>query len=513
VIRIRRALLSVSDKRGLIIFARTLHRMGVELISTGGTHAALVKANIPARQVSEITGFPEILDGRVKTLHPVIHGGLLGVNDNPQHQEQMAAHGITPIDMVVVNLYPFSQTVEREGVTLEEAVEQIDIGGPAMLRSAAKNHRHRAVIVDPDRYGTVLEEMTSQHGCLTEETCFALACEVFRHTAAYDVAIAEFLTGKNPEAGFPPTLQIIARKELDLRYGENPHQAAALYGGFLRHFEKLHGKELSYNNIVDMSAAAALVLEFSEPAAVIVKHSNPCGVATGASISEAYGRALVTDSVSAFGGVVAVNRPLDTETAERINQIFTEAVIAPDISGSVLEVLQKKKDRRLVRMAPTLREALSAPGLRSVPGGYLLQEPDLTPASEEELRVVTRRTPTQEELRGLRFAWRVAKYVKSNAIVFASADRTLGIGAGQTSRVDSSRFAVTKATQAGLSLKGSAVASDAYFPFADGLVEAVRAGASAVIQPGGSVRDGEVIAAADEHGLAMVFTGTRHFRH
>jgi len=513
VIRIRRALLSVSDKRGLIIFARTLHRMGVELLSTGGTHAALTKANIPVKQVSDVTGFPEILDGRVKTLHPVIHGGLLGVNDNPAHQEEMAAHGIKPIDMVVVNLYPFSQTVERDGVTLEEAVEQIDIGGPAMLRSAAKNHRHRAVIIDPERYGAVLEEMTSQHGCLTEATCFDLACEVFRHTAAYDVAIAEYLGGRNPEAGFPPTLQIIARKELDLRYGENPHQAAALYGGFQQHFEKLHGRELSYNNILDMTAAAALVLEFNEPAAVIIKHANPCGAATGTALSDAYGKALVTDSVSAFGGIVAVNRPLDTETAERINHIFTEVVVAPDFPASVLDVMQKKKERRLVRMAPSVREALGAPVLRTVPGGYLMQEPDLRPADEEDLRVVTKRSPTPEELRSLRFAWRVAKHVKSNAIVYAAADRTLGIGAGQMSRVDSSRLAVTKAAQAGLSLKGSAVASDAFFPFADGLIEAVRAGASAVIQPGGSVRDGEVIAAADEHALTMVFTGTRHFRH
>jgi phosphoribosylaminoimidazolecarboxamide formyltransferase / IMP cyclohydrolase len=514
VIQIRRALISVSDKRGLIPFARTLKALGVEIISTGGTSQALADEGITVTPVSSVTGFPEILDGRVKTLHPMIHGGLLAVNDNPEHQRQLAEHHITPIDMVVVNLYPFEETVAREGVTNEQAIENIDIGGPSMLRSAAKNHRHRAVVVNPERYSALAEELKSSKGMLSEATCAALACEAFEHTAWYDAAIAEYLRKAVPtNEHFPARLMLRSRKDSDLRYGENPHQSAALYGSFTQLFSVLHGKELSYNNIIDITAAAALIQEFNEPAVAIIKHTTPCGVATAAQLHEAYEKALATDRVSAFGGIVAVNRPLDIDTAERINAIFTEVIIAPEFPDNTLDALRKKKDRRLVTMSPDVALALSSPALRSIPGGYIVQDADMLPLDEEELRVVTRRTPSAEEMRALQFAWRVAKHVKSNAIVYTNADRTLGIGAGQMSRVDSSRIAVEKAFNAGLSLKASVVASDAYFPFADGLLEAIKAGATAVVQPGGSVRDQEVISAADTHGIAMVFTGRRHFRH
>lgn len=511
MIQIHRALLSVSDKRGLVDLARALAGFGVEILSTGGTFAELTRAGIAVRQVSDVTGFPEILDGRVKTLHPLVHGGLLGINDNPRHQEQMKQHGIQPIDLVVVNLYPFEETVARHGTTREEIIENIDIGGPAMLRSAAKNHRFRAVIVNPDRYPALLDEMRANNGCVSEETCSSLACEVFQLTSRYDAAIARFLGGET--SAIPPALVVSMKKECDLRYGENPHQAAALYGNFGGLFTTLHGKELSYNNIVDIAASAAAVLEFDTPAVAIIKHTNPCGVGTGATLAEAYAKALETDKTSAYGGIVAVNRPLDHETATRINQLFTEVIVAPGFAAEVLDLLRKKKDRRLVQMADGVQKALRAPAFRSVPGGVLVQDADARPIDEEEQRVVTKRAPTADEMQALQFAWRVAKHVKSNAIVYALADRTLGIGAGQMSRVDSSRIAVEKAEQAGLSVRGSVMASDAFFPFADGLLEAVRAGATAVIQPGGSVRDAEVIAAADEHNIAMVFTGTRHFRH
>ncbi len=513
MIQIRRTLVSVSDKTGLIDFARTLSGAGVEILSTGGTASALAEAGIPVKQVSEETGFPEILDGRVKTLHPKIHGGLLGINSNAQHQRQMRELGIQPIDMVVVNLYPFEQTIARPGVTFDEAIENIDIGGPAMLRSAAKNHRHRAVLCHPSQYAVIAEEFRAHSGCLTEDTCTRLAREVFRATAAYDAAIALYLAGPATSGSSAAGLNLQAPLDLSLRYGENPHQKASLFGEFTRHFERLHGKELSYNNILDISAAAALISEFDEPAVAIIKHTNPCGVSIAGSPAEAYDLALATDPSSAFGGIVATNRPLDAATADRINQLFTEVVISPEFPESVLELLRKKKDRRLIRMHDSFRTALADPMVRSVPGGYLVQEADVRRPEQEERRVVTKRPPTADELRAMNFAWRVAKHVKSNAIVYASPDRTLGIGAGQMSRVDSSRIAVEKAAIAGISLKGSVIASDAYFPFADGVIEAIRAGATAVIQPGGSVRDPEVIAAADDHGIAMVFTGTRHFRH
>jgi phosphoribosylaminoimidazolecarboxamide formyltransferase/IMP cyclohydrolase len=510
---IRRALVSVSDKRGLLPFVRGLRALGIELLSTGGTLAYLRENGVDAVAVSDVTGFPEILDGRVKTLHPKIHGALLAMGDNDHHQQQLKQHGIEAIDMAVVNLYPFEQTVAKAGVALPEAVEQIDIGGPSMLRSTAKNFRWKAAVVDPDRYPSLLEELTSSHGALSEETCFSLAREVFQHTARYDAAIAGYLDSQaGPESAFPAMFHVSAGKEQALRYGENPHQQGALYGSFSSLFRKLHGKELSYNNIVDIAAAALLVAEFDNPTVAIVKHTNPCGAGSASTLAEAYAKAFATDTKAPFGGIVAVNRPLDMEAAQKINEVFTEVIIAPAYPDAVLQFLEKKRDRRLIAVTSDLRNRRDLL-VRSVPGGFLLQQPDSGRALDEPLRVVTRRSPTDGEVAALRFGWIVAKHVKSNAIVYAAADRTLGIGAGQMSRVDSARIAALKAKDAGLSLQGSAVASDAYFPFADGLLEAVHAGATAVIQPGGSVRDEEVIKAADENNIAMVFTGTRHFRH
>jgi phosphoribosylaminoimidazolecarboxamide formyltransferase/IMP cyclohydrolase len=511
--RIRRALISVSDKRDIVEFARALRAMDIQLISTGGTHAALTKAGIPALSVSDVTGFPEILDGRVKTLHPKIHGGLLAVADNPLHQDQLNAHHIDAIDLLVVNLYPFEQTIAGAGTTLPEAVEQIDIGGPAMVRAAAKNYRHKAVIVNPGRYAAIIEELRATRGSVSEETCFDLAREVFRHTAAYDGAIASYLDRSAGGQGtLPEVLTVSLRKEQDLRYGENPHQRGALYGSFGSHFSCLHGKQLSYNNIVDIAAAARLASDFDEPTAVIIKHTNPCGVGSGDSLEGAYEKALATDPKSAFGGIIAVNRPLDLPAAERMNTMFTEVIIAPAFADGVLTLLRKKKDRRVVQVTADVRE-LADQDVRSVPGGLLVQDADDGRTDPATHRVVTRRSPTEEELRAMAYAWRVARRVKSNAIVYATADRTIGIGAGQMSRVDSARLAAMKAVEAGLDVRGTAVASDAFFPFADGLLEAVHAGSTAVIQPGGSIRDDEVIRAADDNNLAMVFTGIRHFKH
>jgi len=511
--RIRRALISVSDKRGLVDFARALRSLNVVIISTGGTAAALRKEGLEVVNVSDVTGFPEILDGRVKTLHPKIHGGLLAIPDNPEHVRQAGEHGIESIDLVVVNLYPFSETVSRPDVSITDAVEQIDIGGPSMLRAAAKNYRFKAAIANPARYPALVEEMKEHDGCLSEQTCAALACEVFRHTASYDAAIAGYLATHIGGENFPPAMiTIAASRELGLRYGENPHQQGALYGHFTSMFRTLHGKELSYNNIVDMAAAARLVAEFDDPTVAIIKHTNPCGVGSGTTLTEAYDKALATDAASAFGGIVAVNWPLDMPAAERINAVFTEVVIASRIPPDVLEFLRKKKDRRIVELHGDLR-TLHDPDIRSVPGGFLLQDADEIGVVPATWRVVTQRMPTSDEEAAMQYAWRVAKHVKSNAIVYARRDRTLGIGAGQMSRVDSSRIAAEKARNAGLDLRGSSAASDAFFPFPDGLLEAASAGASAVIQPGGSVRDAEVIKAANDNNLAMVFTGKRHFRH
>jgi phosphoribosylaminoimidazolecarboxamide formyltransferase/IMP cyclohydrolase len=511
--RIRRALVSVSDKRGLLPFARGLRSLGIELISTGGTLSHLHENGVEARAVSEVTGFPEILDGRVKTLHPKIHGALLALADNARHQQELAQHGIEPIDMVVVNLYPFEQTVARGGVTLPDAVEQIDIGGPTMLRSAAKNFSSKAVVINPDRYPAVLEELTTHAGSLSDATCFALAREVFHHTSRYDAAIASHLErAAGDEGALPAVLQVSAGLEQTLRYGENPHQQGALFGSFGSLFAKLHGKELSFNNIVDIAAAALLVAEFDEPTVAIIKHTNPCGVGSAPTLADAHAKAFATDVKAPYGGIVAVNRPLDMAAAEKINAVFTEVIIAPAYPEPVLEFLRKKRDRRLMAVTGTLRNRRDF-DIRSVPGGFLVQQPDSAPALGEQFRVVTKRAPTDAQVAALRFGWTVAKHVKSNAIVYAASDRTLGVGAGQMSRVDSARIAALKARDAGIDLRDSAVASDAFFPFADALLEAVHAGSTAVIQPGGSVHDDEVIRAADENGIAMVFTGRRHFRH
>jgi phosphoribosylaminoimidazolecarboxamide formyltransferase/IMP cyclohydrolase len=513
-VKVSRALISVSNKTGIVEFARALEELGIEIISTGGTRALLHEHSVNARSVSDITNFPEILGGRVKTLHPKILGALLGKTDDSGHQRQMEEFDIQPIDLLVVNLYPFEETTQRNNVALDEALEQIDIGGPTMLRAAAKNYTSKAVMIDPAQYDQILAELRESGGHLSESTCFTLAQEVFHHTSHYDSVIAEFLHGRNGkgDSGLPPQLDIHLHKAASLRYGENPHQAAALYGDFGKYFEKLHGKELSFNNILDITSAAALLAEFEQPAAVIVKHTNPCGVGIDGELSQAYRKALVTDSKSAFGGIVAVNRPLDMDTAQAINEIFTEVIIAPEVPAATLEFLKKKKDRRLLRQIADIQTSKEF-DVRKVVGGFLVQQSDNVLLTQDQLKVVTQRKPTDEEMIAMLFAWKVVKHVKSNGIVYARGDRTLGIGAGQMSRVDSSKIAAMKAKEAGLELKASVVASDAFFPFADGLLEAVNVGATAVIQPGGSVRDEEVIKAADEHDVAMVFTGIRHFRH
>jgi phosphoribosylaminoimidazolecarboxamide formyltransferase/IMP cyclohydrolase len=513
----RRALLSVSDKTGLVPLARVLVDAGVELISTGGTAKALREAGLTVTDLSAYTGFPEMLDGRVKTLHPKVHGGLLYLRGNANHEAAVRAQGIQPIDLVVVNLYPFEATVARPNVSLQEAIENIDIGGPSMLRSAAKNHESVTVVVDPADYELVAEQIKAS-GCTSLELRRRLAAKVFARTAAYDAAIAAHLAwafGTGPVATVPASLQIQAPLAQPLRYGENPHQKSALYGAFHEYFQQLHGKELSYNNILDLTAAANLIAEFAAdaPTLAILKHTNPCGVGQGASLREAWDKALATDRQAPFGGIIAVSRPLDLACAEAIAGIFSEVIVAPDFTAEALGVLQKKKNLRLLRV-------LKSPGtaqpwdLRSVGAdSFLWQERDLKVITAGGLKVVTRRGPTEQELKAMLFGWRVVKHVKSNAIVYAAADRTLGIGAGQMSRVDASRIAVWKAGEAGLSLKGGVVCSDAFFPFPDGLIAAAEAGATAAIQPGGSVRDAEVIAAADERSVAMAFTGARHFRH
>lgn len=520
--RILRALLSVSDKTGLVPLARALADAGVELVSTGGTAKALRAEGLTVIELSDYTGFPEMLDGRVKTLHPKVHGGLLHLRDNPEHVATAQKHGIPPIDLVVVNLYPFEQTVAKPGVSLHDAIENIDIGGPSMLRSAAKNHESVTVVVDPADYGRVAQQVGASGGTdldLRRE----LAAKVFARTAAYDAAIARHLQdafglgtpAPAGESGTPSKLSIDAPRVQALRYGENPHQKAALYGGFGDHFTQLHGKELSYNNILDLTAAAALIAEFTgdEPTLAILKHTNPCGVGRGATLRAAWERAFATDRQAPFGGIIAVNRPLDRSCAEAIAEVFSEVIIAPGFTADALDLLRQKKNLRLLQLRGD-PSAVAPFDVRSVgAGSYLWQERDLHRTEAADLRVVTRRSPTPEEVKALLFGWRVVKHLKSNAIVYSGPDRTLGVGAGQMSRVDSSRIAVWKAGEAGLSLGGSAVASDAFFPFPDGLIAAAEAGASAAIQPGGSVRDAEVIAAADARGIAMVFTGHRHFRH
>ncbi len=503
----KRALLSVSDKTGIVEFARGLAELGFELVSSGGTATAIADAGIPVKKVSEITGAPEILDGRVKTLHPKIHGGILADRRKKEHVDELAQQDIAAIDLVVCNLYPFEKTVAEPEVSEDDAVEQIDIGGPAMVRAAAKNFHSVAVVVDPSRYEAILAELKDQ-GEVSLETRRALSLQAFQHTAAYDAAISTYLAG---EQTFAERLLVAGRKVADLRYGENPHQSAAFYWSGpersgLAAAEQLHGKELSYNNILDTDAAWKLALDLEGPAAAIIKHSNPCGVAEAGSLAEAYTLALECDRTSAFGGIVALSRPCDVETATAMNEIFTEVVIAPGFDDDALEVLQSKKNLRLLR-AP--RDLPIESDIRRVAGGFLLQSPDPSD-SAEDAKVVTKAEPTDEQWEDLRFAWVVAKHVKSNAIVLAKDRVAVGVGAGQMSRVESTKLA---AMRAGDRAQGTACASDAFFPFRDGLDAAVEAGAIAVIQPGGSVRDDEVIAAADEHGIPMVFTGRRHFRH
>jgi len=512
------ALLSVSDKSGLAEFAASLVKdHGYTILSTGGTARLLHERGIAVTEVGQHTGFPEIMEGRVKTLHPKIHGGLLCRRDKPEHLEQAAANGIELIDLVVVNLYPFEQTVAKPGVSLEEAIENIDIGGPSMLRSAAKNHESVTVVCDPADYDGVLAAMKAGAGALGELRR-RLALKVFQRTAAYDAAIAKFLEAQEaaPDlealSGFAPKLTLSLSKAQSLRYGENPHQKAALYGTFHEHFKQLQGKELSYNNILDITSATYLIGEFERPTVAILKHTNPCGLGSAETLTEAWEKAYATDRQAPFGGIIIVNRTLDGALAALIADIFTEVIIAPRFSPEALAVLQKKKNLRLMVAA----EGLGADALqeiRSVIGGVLVQDRDRVLGDRSAFRVVTKRQPSAEEWDSMMFGWKVCKHVKSNAIVYCRGEQTLGIGAGQMARVDSSRIAVWKAGEAGLSLKGSVVVSEALFPFPDGLIAAAEAGATAAIQPGGSVRDVEVIKAADDRGVAMVFTGIRHFRH
>jgi phosphoribosylaminoimidazolecarboxamide formyltransferase/IMP cyclohydrolase len=530
--KVSQALISVSDKRGVLEFARALDALGVRLLSTGGTAAALREAGLPVTDVSEHTGFPEMLDGRVKTLHPAIHGGILARRDRPEHMETIAAHGISRIDLVVVNLYPFAQTVAKPGCTLDDAIENIDIGGPAMVRAAAKNHGNEAggvgIVTDPDDYAPIIAELKSNDGALSYWTRFALAVKAFTHTARYDSAISNHLTALTPEpAGtvskqrFPERLQLAFDKVQDLRYGENPHQSAAFYRepnpseGAIAGYRQLQGKELSYNNIADADAAWECVKAFDRDAGiaacVIVKHANPCGVALAESPEAAYRKAFSTDPTSAFGGIIAFNCEVDRAAAKAVAAQFLEVLIAPSYSAEALTVLATKQNVRVLSCG--LGKPAGALDLKHVGGGLLVQSADEARIALADLKIVTKRTPTEQELSDLVFAWRVAKYVKSNAIVYCRDGMTIGVGAGQMSRVDSARIAASKAANADLQLQGSVVASDAFFPFRDGLDVLARAGATAVIQPGGSMRDTEVIGAADEQGIAMVFTGFRHFRH
>ena len=520
---IKRALVSVSDKTGIVDFCRELSSMGVEIFSTGGTLKSLQDSGISAASISTITGFPEIMDGRVKTLHPKIHGGLLAVRENADHIRQAKENGIDFIDLVVVNLYPFEATVARPGVTFEDAIENIDIGGPSMLRSAAKNNESVTVVTDSADYGFVLQEMKENRGSTKRTTRLLLALKVFELTSRYDRAIASYLTAAiaDKQQKAAPAMTVKLERELDMRYGENPHQRAGLYRltdsdgsrAFGDFFEKLHGKDLSYNNMLDIAAATVLIEEFrgEDPTVVIIKHTNPCGVAQAPTLVEAYRRAFSTDTQAPFGGIIVFNRPLDMETAKAVNEIFTEILIAPAFEDGVLDLLVKKKDRRLVQQI----QALPKGGweFKSTPFGMLVQQRDSKIVAEEDLTVVTKRQPTPEEVADLMFAWKICKHIKSNTILYVKNRQTFGVGAGQMSRVDSSKIARWKASEVGLDLHGSVVASDAFFPFADGLLAAAEAGVTAVIQPGGSIRDNEVIEAADTNNLAMVFTGMRHFKH
>ena len=514
--KIRRALISVSDKSGLQEFASELHQAGVSILSTGGTAAQLSAADIPVTDVSEHTQFPEIMGGRVKTLHPKVHGGILGRAD--VDEAVMQEHGIDAIDLVVVNLYPFAQTIAKSDCTLDLAIENIDIGGPAMIRAAAKNHARVAVVVDPDDYSQLIEDLKSNNGSLSQDTRFALARKAFSHTAEYDGMIANYL-GQQGESAYPDTLHLTFNKKQALRYGENPHQSASFYAqpkpdeGSIAAAKFIQGKELSFNNIADTDAALQCVKQFTAPACVIVKHANPCGVAVGASIQEAYQKAYITDPTSAFGGIIAFNQPLDANTAKQIlEQQFVEVIIAPGIQEGVPEILSTKPNTRVLDCSNT-DSPNTGFDLRKVSGGMLVQDQDNAIVQASDLKVVSQRKPSEQEIRDLLFAWKIVKFVKSNAIVYVRDEQSIGIGAGQMSRVYSAKIAGIKASDENLVVEGSVMASDAFFPFRDGLDAANQAGITAVIQPGGSRNDNEVIAAADEHGMAMVFTSIRHFRH
>ncbi|MGC2476293.1 MAG: bifunctional phosphoribosylaminoimidazolecarboxamide formyltransferase/IMP cyclohydrolase [Candidatus Sulfotelmatobacter sp.] len=514
--RIQRAILSVTDKTGLVDFARRLSALGIELISTGGTAKLLRDSGITVKDISDLTGFPEMLDGRVKTLHPKVHGGILHRREDPKHVAAVKEHGIQPIDMVVVNLYAFEKTAAKPGVAFEELIENIDIGGPSMIRSAAKNFHDVAIVTSPADYGSIASELENNNGTLSKETKWSLAQKAFATTAAYDSAIASTLERISPEKidlnpeTFPDTLRFSFHKTLDLRYGENPHQKAAMYsdgsGKGVANARQLQGKELSYNNIVDLQAAWDLAQEFDEPVVAIIKHTNPCGTATGKTLAEAYKRALECDPVSAFGGVIGVNRPIDLAAAEEMHKLFLEVIAAPGFEEAAKEKFASKRNLRLVEVVPANQKWI----LKNVSGGMLVQDADARPLRDSDLQVVTKRPPTPEETRALLFAWKVCKHVKSNAIVYARDGQTVGVGAGQMSRVDSAKIGAMKAQ---LPLKGTVAASDAFFPFPDGVEEIAKAGATAIIQPGGSQRDPEVIEAADRLDLAMLFTGVRHFRH
>ncbi len=545
--KIKRALISVSDKNGIIEFAEELKKFGVEIISTGGTAKTLRENKIEVTEVSSITNFPEMMDGRVKTLHPKIHGAFLALRDNENHVQSMSEHSIKPIDLVVVNLYPFEQTIEKADVTLLEAVENIDIGGPAMIRSASKNWRDVAVVTDAKLYSNITEELNANDGSLSLETRQRLATLAYTRTASYDLAISSYLAKQLSNADldflepFNPLQNLIfieseedseekietskedfselqfieLAKVADLRYGENPHQKAALYetnetGGIAR-AEQIHGKEMSFNNYVDAEAAWNLVCDFQERACAIIKHTNPSGVGVGVSNEESYRRALSTDPISAFGGIVAFNETVDAEVATSVNEVFTEVVIAPDFEPQALEIFKKKKNLRVLRVEKTAN--LPSLEYRQISGGFLVQDRDILQISVSDLKIVSEKKPTQEEIRALLFAWKVCKHVKSNAIVFANENQTIGVGAGQMNRVDSVRIAAVRAERFNLPLQNSVLASDAFFPFRDNIDEAAKFGISAIIQPGGSVKDAEVIEAANEHNLAMVFTGARHFKH
>lgn len=527
--QIKTALLSVSDKTNIVEFAKQLESMGIEIFSTGGTKATLISNGINAKSISELTDFPEIMGGRVKTLHPKVHGGLLADLSNEKHISEMTENEIKSIDLLVINLYPFEETLKNKNSTHADLIENIDIGGPAMLRAAGKNYKWTFTVVNPNRYNEVVEVLKTNNNRIPLHVRKEFAAEVFSLTAYYDSMISNYFNTYN-HTEYPNHNSIGLKKEYTLRYGENPFQTAALYSkssylpnseqtttaSFSQIFEKLHGKELSYNNILDIDAASRLIIEFDpnkESAVAIIKHTNPCGVAIGNNLINAYHKAFATDTVSPFGGILAFTHEIDLQTAEVIHSLFAEVLIAPNYTDDAFELLSKKKDRRLIKADYSLLRNSLKQEIKSVAGGILIQSTDDILYKEEELKVVTKRQPTDEEMQGLMFAWKVSKHIKSNAILFAAKDRTLGVGAGQMSRVDSSRIATEKANLMNLDLKGSVLASDAFFPFADGLLQAVEMGVTAVIQPGGSVRDEEVIKAADENNIAMIFTGSRHFKH